>query len=697
MERGNETTENPVSQERETPTALEIQSGTLPSTEFVKVEKNLASLGFFTPSSKRLRSATEKSFTITTVADGKRLELKGTIIPSAKYGLPITADQDKWIALCKILTDVLQRDGKVTNPISFTSAEILRLLHKHRHSGKNYQEIEEWLDVLFSTTIFSEGVVYLASEKRRVKDRFRVFERAVSLGKELPDGKTADKNYVWFSDWQLQNINSNHLLPIDIEAYRELKNHIAKALVPLLQVWLYATRDEGVFEKRYDELCDFLNIQRYRYLSLIRRTLGPSLDELKEFGYLADWQIEKTSDKQNYKILFYHGDKFHRDRSTRLTRKRLLNGGEGRSDGAAPSVRHERHGSYSQQQRPTTSQPLPPQSTFDPQLIAEFTRRGITEQKAMELLTNLKPGQDVIAQLESAEQTVKQLQNTPNQVRNPAGFYIRLIERNTPLPDGFETSAKRKVREEREQKLQKQRWARETEQQLEWEYESYREREIDRFIETNPTTFQSMKDAKWKEARGKYSFTTESMAKLEARFEIRKQIPLLTFEEFLDRTKQGTDFSLKLVAVSPPTESPAVLSQPEIGSPASAEMPVERELAIEKPVQPAAGERKDVPQEPADPAPPLMNSESPIQLPRDPLPAEDTITEAVAITSPVEDVAIDQVAPATTAVPPSASVESGEASQAAPEKPGPPVVSEPAIEPPVEYPEAEPGSESHQV
>jgi hypothetical protein len=80
--------------------------------------------------------------------------------------------------------------------------------------------------------------LYLANEKRRVKDRFRVFDRAVSFGEELSDGKIADKNYVWLSEWQLQSINSNHLLPIDLEAYRQLKNHIAKALVPLLQVWL---------------------------------------------------------------------------------------------------------------------------------------------------------------------------------------------------------------------------------------------------------------------------------------------------------------------------------------------------------------------------------------------------------------------------------------------------------------------------
>src|SRR5579863_7678018 len=151
MEEEPGTTEGRGSFEGDIGMALQQQPEILPSTEFVKVEKNLASLGFFTPSSKRLRNAQEKSFTITTVVDGKRLELKGTIIPSAKYGLPITADQDKWIALCKILTDILHREGRVTNPVSFTSAQILNLLHKYRDSGKNYRDVEEWIDVLFST------------------------------------------------------------------------------------------------------------------------------------------------------------------------------------------------------------------------------------------------------------------------------------------------------------------------------------------------------------------------------------------------------------------------------------------------------------------------------------------------------------------------------------------------------------------
>src|SRR6204780_5932524 len=126
MEEGREITEKEKNLEGEGQTTLEPRSESLPSTEFVKVEKNLASLGFFTPSSKRLRNTQEKSFTITTVADGQRLELKGTIIPSAKDGLPITADTEKWIALCKILTDIIWKEGRVTNPVALTSADILR-------------------------------------------------------------------------------------------------------------------------------------------------------------------------------------------------------------------------------------------------------------------------------------------------------------------------------------------------------------------------------------------------------------------------------------------------------------------------------------------------------------------------------------------------------------------------------------------
>jgi hypothetical protein len=84
------------------------------------------------------------------------------------------------------------------------------------------KEVNEWLDVMSATTIISEGVVYLAGRRKWARDRFHVFERAVSYGKELEPGRVADKNFVWLHEWQIENINNNHLLPLDLEAYRQL-------------------------------------------------------------------------------------------------------------------------------------------------------------------------------------------------------------------------------------------------------------------------------------------------------------------------------------------------------------------------------------------------------------------------------------------------------------------------------------------
>jgi hypothetical protein len=281
------------------------------SNDFIKIEKNLASLGFFTPSSKRIKGVKKKTITFAKQVDGKKVEARADILPSAEYGLPITADQDKFLALQKIITDLRKRDGEVRNPVGFSSAELLRILGKRVTAGKNYDDITEWLKRMTLTGISSEGTVYFAGRKIWAKDTFHVFERSVSFGTQMPDGKVAERNYVWLSEWQLENINNNYLMPVDLDIYRRLKNHIAKTIVPLLQIWLSATREAGFFVKTYDDLCQILNISRYRHLSKILEKLSPSLNELKTCGYLSEWKIEKIAgDENGYKVIFYHGDKF---------------------------------------------------------------------------------------------------------------------------------------------------------------------------------------------------------------------------------------------------------------------------------------------------------------------------------------------------------------------------------------------------
>ena len=353
--------------------------------------------------------------------DGKRLQAKATIIPGANFGLPTTADQDKYIALQKIVMDSKKRYGEVRNPISFSSAELLDLLGQCRNSGRNYEHIDEWLNVMTATTIISEGMIYLDGRHIWSKDRFRVFDQAASIGSELEGGRRADKNYVWLSRWQLDNINKNHLLPLELESYLKLKNHISKALVPHLQIWLYASRNARAFEKRYDELCQVLNLHPYSHASKIKEKLGPSLDELVEHGYLAGWNLDLTSDHAGHKIIFRHGERF---------------GGDQRKATASQSNPQVRQTLREEEQK------------LNPSLVEELVRRNIPERQAKKLLANIAEGQEVMDQLEWGDYWIRQ--NSGSKILNPPGFYIYLIKENIHPPDLFETSRKKAIFSEAE-------------------------------------------------------------------------------------------------------------------------------------------------------------------------------------------------------------------------------------------------------
>ena len=94
---------------------------------FVKLEKNLSSLGFFSPTSKTLKDHRVKTVSLTRLEGRTRIRAQVTIEPSVSYGLPTTAHQDKMFAFQKIIQDRQTAGEKIENPIGFTSAELLRL------------------------------------------------------------------------------------------------------------------------------------------------------------------------------------------------------------------------------------------------------------------------------------------------------------------------------------------------------------------------------------------------------------------------------------------------------------------------------------------------------------------------------------------------------------------------------------------
>ncbi len=292
--------------------STEMLLPTLPQ-DFIKAEKTLETLGFFTPSSRQTRKkAEEKVISFSTTIDGKRIKASASILPSAKYGLPDTADLDKYRAFQKILSDELLRHGKVPKHITFASSDLIEMMGDRKQSnrgGKLYKEIRDWLMRMVLTGISSEGAVYLAGKKVWARDTFHVFERAVAFGQEMEDGTIADCHHVWLSDWQLENINEFWLLSIDYDLHKQLRKPIAKSLLPLLQIGFYASG--GTYTKRYDELCQFLGITEYKAKARIKQQLEPSFKELQGKGFLADWDYDKNELHKTYNIIWQAGERFY--------------------------------------------------------------------------------------------------------------------------------------------------------------------------------------------------------------------------------------------------------------------------------------------------------------------------------------------------------------------------------------------------
>src|ERR1700681_1373857 len=107
-------------------------------------------------------------------------------------------------------------------------------------------------------------------------------EAQSDLNDTWPDGSIADRNYVWFSDWYLANLNSFYTAPIDYHLWRALneRSPIASRLYEFL-LFNFAGRHPQL-TINYAKLAQFLPIRVERYLSDARRQLDEAMELLQQ-------------------------------------------------------------------------------------------------------------------------------------------------------------------------------------------------------------------------------------------------------------------------------------------------------------------------------------------------------------------------------------------------------------------------------
>jgi hypothetical protein len=394
----------------------------------------------------------------------------------------------------------------------------------------------------------------------------------VFTGEQLPDGRRADAVYIILNEPYREVLNNAPVRPLD-RAYMKGLTPAAQRFYEIISYKIFSAlkNDYTSAKISYSDYCTFSAQIRHFKRQPVQDQMGKVLRPHKISGYITSVRYAPTIDTQNqpdWIMYLTPGPRaqaefaaVHRVRKT----PRAI-------DVAAEVEEHQLNRPRTGRRQHNVKGERVAEATLDPQLVAEFTRRGVTEKKAREILSHLKPGQDALAQLELGDQHIAK---DPGKYTNPAGFYIHLVQENTPLPEGFETAARRKAREEAERRREDER---RDQVELETEYQWYRDEEIDRFMAAlDPEELAAIQKIKWQEMRETYTTLSDTMidgfARQETKRELGKRAPLMTIEEFKAAHEQGTVLSSK-----PAFEAPSVgatITEPVTTSPPLKQAPLD--------------------------------------------------------------------------------------------------------------------------
>ena len=268
---------------------------------------------------------------------------------------------------------------------------------------------------------------------------------------------------------------------------------------------LFHASQGRVVEKDYTELCMMLNIPVYKHVSKIRETMGRSLDELSQIGYLSNWDVRPMVTKQGFKLVLQAGEK--------LLHVLAISQRKSLAASAPALVLDER--------RQT--------------VVKTLMAWGITETKAASLARE----QDPEELLEQIEYTRHLVEREGRKIDSPAGFLIYAIESHLPVPASFSHFRQRQEKASDEPVPGKQR--------LSESYGDYVRQRLDEEIHSRfpgEELGKRLKRLISNRVRGDEKFRAmtaplqEALAEESLRQEIRDSGVLLSFEEWCASVEQ---------------------------------------------------------------------------------------------------------------------------------------------------------------
>lgn len=341
----------------------------------------------------------------------------------------------------------------------------------------------------------------------------------IFTGETLPDGHTADAVYIYLNRPYRDLLNQIEMRPLDYD-YLMLLAPGPQRFYELLSFQVYGALagDRPRARMLYSDYCKYAPQMRCPDFRHMKKQMYKIHLPHRKSGYISDVEYEEIKTESglvDWEMLYTPGPK-------------------ARAEFLAFTNRQIRQAAA---ELPAAEQPvldllagLPPETP----LLTELTHRGVSQKKARELLANLKPGQEVMDQVEYVDWLVAK--DRHGKFDNPPGMYVLYIRDNIQPPENFVSSRKQRLQEAAHQTQNSDRARR---AQLEIAYEEFQHEAVNRYIaDLAPENLQKMVTAAKQQLRNTYGKMTESqldaLTTTWVRADLRNsgRVPLITFAEF---------------------------------------------------------------------------------------------------------------------------------------------------------------------
>lgn len=425
----------------------------LPAPTFIKSEVNFVRLPFFALSRKDSSRRIETEYKESAERDGKKIEILWTVTANAKFGYPTPFDKKVHKAIEFIIS---RRSFPVKNPIDFSIYEICKLMNISAGSGRNYEMIKNALIRTTFAGIQSKGTFYSKNDKRWIEDAFHLYDRIVFIGETLPNGNTAETNYLFLGDWYLKSLNSFYVKPLDYNFFLSLKSNVAGRLYEFLSLQFYGIGGKP-YTIDYRKLCQVLPITEQKYLSKAIQNLESAHKELikKCFILKAEWH-----EQPSWMIIYYPGRKAKEELKSAGTERQL-----------------EFELPMSSEKQVTDNKIERSQDESD--IVGNLIKRGIIKTTAIKLSSNYL-NEQIKRQIDIFDWLIKN--KSPLVEKNPAGFLRKSIEENYQPPKEYLDQQNRKDKKQKNEDRQ-ERWLKHREELIKQDITNWDQVPLEKRIE----------------------------------------------------------------------------------------------------------------------------------------------------------------------------------------------------------------------